>query len=202
MKNLLFVTAFIFWGAGFAQEKKLLNEQFSDNSGNWPSIKTAVSSAAVNTARGVYILRYKDVVNNLAVMKDIGVDAKRDFKFEAKFYKEKGVKNYGYGIIWGGRPDNYYSVLIAGTGYYCYGKVVDGVWTDITDWVHSPVISQGNKSYNSVAVSKIGGTYYFDINNNRVATIQAEGVFGNQVGFNVNNKQTILVDWATFTYLN
>jgi hypothetical protein len=201
MKNLLCITGFIFCFVAFGQEKTVMNEQFSDNSGGWPGVKTAVSSAAVNGGRGMYILRYKESVDNFTVMKDIGLDTKRDFKFEARLYKEKGVKNYGYGLTWGGRSDNYYSFLISGTGYYCYGKVVDGAWVDITDWVYSTTISQGNKSYNTVAVRKVDGHYDFEINNNVVATIAADTFFGNLIGFNVNNAQTILVDWTTFSYL-
>jgi len=69
-------------------------------------------------------------------------------------------------------------------------------------WIYSEQIIQGNKKYNTIAVSKIGNTYHFEINSVKVATSTVQPFFGNKIGFNVNNKQTVLVDWITVEYLN
>jgi hypothetical protein len=192
--------------AFFAQNTVVLYDDFKDNANGWQEGRTAVSIVEVNKQRRMYVIKHTSKVKTEAwtAWKAIEIDENRDFAITASLYKESGVKNYGYGLLWGGKEQNYYSFLISPGGYYSIGKVVDGKWQNITNtsWISTPTVVRGNKAFNKLAVLKIDGKYYFEINGIRVATAPIGPFFGNYVGFNINNKQKILVDWIKVEYLN
>jgi hypothetical protein len=189
-----------------AQNTVVLYDQFKDNTNGWQEGRTAVSIVEINKQRRMYVIKHTSKVRTEAwtAWTTIPLDESRDFAITAMLYKESGVKNYGYGLLWGGKEQNYYSFLISPGGFYSIGQVVDGKWQNIThkSWIETPTVARGNKAFNKLAVLKIDGKYYFEINGNRVATAPIGPFYGNFVGFNVNNKQKILVDWIKVEYLN
>lgn len=194
------------FGSSVLAQNVILFDEFKDNSNNWQQGKTAISDVRIIPGREMYMVNHKSKVTTEAwtAWTDVTIDEKRDFKISALLYKEGGVKNYGYGLLWGGREKNFYSFLVSPGGYYCVGKVVDGIWQDITPdgWIKSTLVEQGRKGSNRLALSKIGETYHFEINGQKVATMKCGPFYGNKLGFNVNNKQKIMIDWIKVEYLN
>jgi len=204
MKVFLFIFIIAHLSFSFSQNDVILFDEFNNNSNAWQEGKTGLANVDVSDARGLYIIDYKLKYDAWTAWKDLEINEKKDFEIEAKFYKDKGVKNYGYGILWGGTDDNYYSCMITGNGFVCVGKVANGIWEDITPdgWIKTPAVNEGNNKYNSITVRKLGDIYEFDVNSNKVVRIKCGPFFGNKIGFNVNNKQRILVDWIRVKYLN
>jgi len=188
-----------------SQKQEILYDDFVDNRNHWQEGKTAVSDVKVDAARGMYQIKHKSKVTTEAwtAWTDVIINESKNFKITAQFYKETGVTNYGYGILWGGMEKNYYSFLVSPGGYYCVGKVVDGDWQDITPegWYASETVTQGRHAFNKLTLSKIGDTYHFEVNDHKVATMKCGPFFGNKLGFNVNNKQKIMVDWIRVEYI-
>jgi len=206
MKNrFLFLTSALLVTAFQSNAQTLVFEdEFKDNKNNWPQAKTANSDIRIIPGREMYMVKYnlKNTDEACTSWIDLNINENKNFRISALLYKEGGVKNYGYGLIWGGKEDNFYSFLVSPGGFYSIGKVVDGIWQDLTtDWMPSDAVEQGRKGYNKLSLSKIGDTYHFEINNQKVATMKMGPFFGNKIGFNVNNKQKILVDWIKVEYL-
>jgi hypothetical protein len=196
-------TLFIQCGTIYSQTV-VFEDNFKDNKNHWPQAKTTYSDIRLNPGREMYMIKYKlkETADACTSWIDVDLDEDKNFRISALLYKEGGVKNYGYGLLWGGTEDNYYSFLVSPGGFYSIGKVVDGIWQDLTpDWVPCDAVEQGRKGHNKLALSKIGDTYHFEINNQKVATMKMGPFFGNKIGFNVNNKQKIMVDWIKVEYL-
>lgn len=204
MKTSLFILLVLCAGS-LAQAQVILHDEFNDNSNHWQEGVTAVSDVKVDTRRSMYHIEHKSKVSTEAWTAWTEVDLKesKNFRITAQLYKEKGVKNYGYGLLWGGEENNYYSFLVSPGGFYCVGKVVNGDWQDITPegWIETATVSCGNHAFNKLTLSKIGETYHFEINDLKVATMKCGPFFGNKLGFNVNNKQRIMVDWIKVEYI-
>ena len=185
------------------QVSVLLDENFSTDELPWYISKSDIGQSKINTGRGVYIINHKRKSSTLPAYYSLKIDEKRNFKISANLYKDKGVNNYGYGLLWGGKSKNYYSFMISATGYFLVGKVEEGVWQDLLPdgWISSDAIKKGKNKFNKLAVSKIDGRYHFEINGYEVATIPLGNFYGDWVGFNVNNKQKILADWIKVEYL-
>lgn len=192
----------------YAQEKIIFFDDFKTNSNNWIEEETSISKSKVNTNRRMYVLeyKYKNTIDAFTSWKEIDLDENKDFSISALLYKENGVKNYGYGLVWGAQKENFYSFLVSPQGSFCIGKVIDGKWNNITTgnkgWVKSGAVVKGKRAFNKLTISKLGQKLYFEVNGIKVATMDAEPFFGKNIGFNVNNKQKILVDWIKITYLN
>lgn len=187
------------------QAEILLDYNF-DNTSNlypWSTTKSKTEFARINTGRGVYIIHHKKKSGTLPATMPLKIDEHRDFKISAQIYKDKGVLDYGFGLLWGGKLKNYYSFMISATGYFIVGKVENGIWQNLVPngWIASDAIKQGNSKYNTLALSKIGDRYHFEINGYEVATMPLGNFYGDWVGFNVNNKQRILADWIKVEYL-
>jgi hypothetical protein len=192
----------------FSQETVIFHDDFKTNSNGWKEEETFNSKLKVNTQRRMYVLDYKlkDSKDAFTSWKEIEIDETKDFSISALLYKETGVKNFGYGIVWGAKKDNFYSFLVSPQGSFCIGKVIDGKWNNITTgkkgWVNSGSVAKGRRAFNKLTMSKIGTKFHFEVNGIKVATMDAEPFFGKNIGFNVNNKQKILVDWIKVSYLN
>lgn len=206
MKNLsLFLASTALFGIFQLQAQTVIFEDdFKDNKNNWPQAQTANSDIRLIPGREMYMIKYdlKNTDEACTSWIDFNLNENKNFRISALLYKEGGVTNYGYGLIWGGKEKNFYSFLVSPGGFYSIGKVVDGIWQDLTpDWVACDAVEQGRKGHNKLALSKIGDTYHFEINNRKVATMKIGPFFGNKIGFNVNNKQKIMVDWIKVEYL-
>lgn len=206
-KSFVILLGLLFLLSGRAAAQTVVFEdEFKNNQNNWQEGKTAVSNVRVVPGREMYQVQHKSkaAYDAWTAWTSVDIDEQKNFRITALLYKEGGVKNYGYGILWGGEIDNYYSFLVSPGGFYCVGKVVDGDWQDLTPggWIQSGIVNQGRKAFNKLAVSKIGNTYHFAINDREIATMKCGPFFGNKIGFNVNNKQKIMVDWIKVEYLN
>ncbi|MBI3135609.1 MAG: hypothetical protein HYZ14_13105 [Bacteroidetes bacterium] len=204
MRSSFFILL-LFIAGNLVQAQVILHDEFNDNSNHWQQGVTAVSDVKVDTRRSMYHIEHKSKVSTDAwtVWTEVDLNESKNFRITAQLYKEKGVKNYGYGLLWGGTENNYYSFLVSPGGFYCVGKVVDGDWQDITPegWIETSTVSCGNHAFNKLTISKIGDTYHFEVNDLKVATMKCGPFFGNKLGFNVNNKQRIMVDWIKVEYI-
>jgi hypothetical protein len=208
--NLILFVIVIFFNSIslFSQETVIFHDDFKSNDKGWLEEETSISKLNVNTNRRMYVLeyKYKNTKDAFTSWKEIEIDESRDYSISALLYKEKGVKDYGYGIIWGAKKENFYSFLVSPQGSFCIGKVIEGKWNNITTgkkgWVNSGAVAKGRRAFNKLTMSKIGNKFHFEINGIKVATMDSEPFFGKNIGFNVNNKQKILIDWIKVSYLN
>lgn len=182
----------------------LLDDSFKDNSNIWNEWDRQVSKMDVVEKRDQYVLKHNRKKGILVSHINVDLNQKRDFKIEALIYKQGGTKHSGYGILWGGKDDyNFYSFLVTGDGVYMFGKVDNNVWKSSTgDWKDNSAIQHGRKAFNKFTVLKKGSQYTLSINDTPVAKVPFEPFFGNRVGFNVNRKQKVLVEYIRVEYLN
>lgn len=200
--SVVFVLSVIFDLTG---QTVLFYDDFKNNANNWQEIKTATKDVRIIPGREMYQIKHNSKITTevCTAWTDVDLDENKDFRISALLYKEGGVTNYGYGLLWGGTTDNYYSFLVSPGGYYCVGKVVNGIWQDITPdgWIECGAVEQGRKGNNKLVITKKGDMYNFAINNNDIARMKCGPFFGKKIGFNINNKQKIMVDWIKVEYL-
>lgn len=201
--KMLFFSCLLLAQLPLLAKEVIFEDDFSTNSNHWPEGKTPIGSSKVNTGRGMYVIKHKEKSSTMTVMINLNLDESRDYQIEAMFYKEKGIKDRGYGFAWGGDGSNYYSAMVAATGYFIYGKVVDESWQDISPngWIYSDAVEQGQKGFNKITIRKVKNLYNFEVNDVKIVSIVCSEFFGNKFGFNVNFNQTILVDWVKVEYL-
>jgi hypothetical protein len=102
--NAILFVVFIFFNSIslFSQETVIFHNDFKNNDKGWLEDETSISKLKVNTNRRMYVLeyKYKNTKDAFTSWKEIEIDESRDYSISALLYKEKGVKDYGYGIIW------------------------------------------------------------------------------------------------------
>lgn len=176
------------------QEVIIFEDSFNDNTNNWGEINTRQTK--IKISNGKYLFSHRANKDpTYATWKSIDFTGYEDFIIEANIKKIDGVNNYGYGILWGGSDmiKNHFRFEIAGIGQYIYGKVVNGVFSEIITWKESPHINK-YKSANRLSIRKRGNYLEFYINGNLVDRANFERFMGKNTGFIIEKKQTIEIE--------
>ncbi len=192
-KKLLVAFCLFYTLFAFAKPKTLLNETFSDNQNDW-----AISSNAANGSQlvdGHYVLDNSNESNIFNATLPVSLDPFMDYSIETSIKQTKGVENFGYGLIFGGKDaSNFFAFTVTGSGYYLVYFYNKGHIKKLTEWQESSAINTtGN--YNVLKISKTKGVVYFYINGTQVFSMQGRNYYSNHYGFILNNKMTIAADF-------
>ncbi|WP_020532904.1 TIR domain-containing protein [Flexithrix dorotheae] len=131
---------------------------------------------------------------------EIDLDESRDFEIEMKIKYLKGKKNNSLDLVWGKSDDEKYTFGFSANGYYVIRGFLEEEWQDFKEWTKSDIVS-GNE-YNKLTVRKIGGNYYFFLNETYVHSMPFKALPGKRTGANVLANTAMAVDDFKVSYLN
>lgn len=179
--------------------KTILFEGFNNKNNNWSEINSADNYASIQN--GDYIIERKKSSGGYAPTINKYIDTKRNFRITAQIKHISGVKNNGFGIVFGRKDtDNQNQFFISSDGSYIINKTVNGKRTYIKNWTASSHIKTGYGSYNYLKVQKEGSKYKFYINSKLVYTSYSTKFYGNRVGFIVYDKIKFSVGYLSIAY--
>ncbi len=194
MKPLVSVILFsaITIAANSQSSSHLVQEDFSDNSRNW-AINTT-GDAIYTVSNGKYVMENSDDKARWSGL-HVKLDPYSDYIIAATTTHTSGVKNTGYGILFGCKDnDNYYVFDIAPTGYYRLYTKINGEFTYPINWTKSSSIKTENYQDNIIKVQRYNSTWYFYVNGDQVGSYAAKGFIGDIIGFIKLGNQRIEFD--------
>lgn len=201
MKNLsIFITLFCIIISSFSPAQSQCRMVYiNDFNGEDYSLKE--KAASYNMENGyLYIegLKKRKWVLNLYIME---VDETKDFEIEASITKVTTAKKNGYGIIFGYLDQkNYFTYSINDKGEFAFIKVMNGEIEKIIPLTESEYINTGVGSTNNLRIIKEGEELKFYSNGHHLATKPSQRFFGNMLGFNLQRKQKIAIDYLKVFY--
>ncbi|QTD37904.1 caspase family protein [Polaribacter batillariae] len=180
--------------------KTILYDSFYSNTNHW-----AVSSdnnVVLEINNGKYYFEYKGQ-KGFTTTKTLDLDTQKDFKIETSIQKISGIKNNGFGIIFGRKDGgNQFQFLITSSGSFAVDKYANNKLQTLQDWKASSAIKKENFSTNTIKLEKRGNDYVFFINNTEVYRAYNLNFPGNRYGFAVFQPQKIAIDYLNIAYLN
>jgi len=183
------------------QSKTILFEGFNNNNNNWSHKDDA--NATFKVSGGNYILEHKSVTSTWSSTIEKKFDTSRDFRISAQIKKVNGVLNHGYGLVFGRKDTkNRNSFLVSGNGSYTIIKYENNQSTIVKKWTKSSHIKTGSGVFNTLTVRKKGSKTEYLINSKIVYTSYTTKIYGYQIGFSANNKQTVSIAYLSMAYLD
>ncbi len=199
MLKKIFLTSLLFlcFSGIEAQYDIYFYEDFNSNKRNWSIKNTADVQTFIKD--GYYQIEHKRTSASYNFWREFNIANDKEFYIETKIKHLNGVKDWGYGIVWGAASwKNSYNFLIAETGYYSIGKYKNGSWTELKKWTKSTAIKQGE--YNKLAIRYKFNKLDFYINGQKVASLNYLAFYGNYIGFILYHNMTVSVDYLKVNY--
>ncbi|WKD86545.1 hypothetical protein KCTC32516_01921 [Polaribacter huanghezhanensis] len=179
----------------------ILNDDFSSNKNSWA--ESSDSSSKLEVRNGKYYFEHKRDSGGWSSTKVIDINTSKDFEIEAKFLKISGIKNNGYGFVFGRKDgNNQFVFTVTANGSYSIDQYVDGKYTAIKDWTKSSYINTGNNAYNTLKIKKERGFIKFYVNDRYLTLYTHKPFMGNRFGFIAYNDQSIAIDDLNIKYIN
>lgn len=179
----------------------VMNEDFTSNKNNWA--ESSDGSAILEVKNNRYYFEHKRTSGGWSSTKVIDIDETKDFEIESRFLKISGIKNNGYGFVFGRKDgNNQFVFTITANGSYSIDQYKDGKYTAIKDWTKSSYIKTGNYAYNTLKIKKERGFIKFYVNDNYLTLYTHKPFMGNRLGFVVYNNQKIAVNNLSVKYIN
>ncbi len=175
-----------------AQSTLIFSDEFEDNRWDWPVFSHEKAEGRFNYGR--YQFEHKRESGSWSAYERINIDESKPWKIEVSMGHLKGVDNYGYSLLFGKGDEGQYQFALSGNGYFFIGKTVDGNYSDILDWVENKSLIKGSGELNKVEVLGANGRWEFKVNGQRVHEMAAQPFYGNAIGFNVSNAQSMTID--------
>ena len=150
-----------------------------------------------------YILtqKYGGVVFEAA---SIPLDNKRNYSIETEVVHLSGTDQFPMGLVFASkdRNDNYYFAISA-NGNFIFVQRQQGIYSQaIINWTFSDAIVPGANRPNKLRIEKRNDTLTFKINGQQVGQIFMVPPMGNQIGFYMENAQSVAFDYLTINYLD
>ncbi len=191
------------WPIDLTKLKSLENQEivfedgFKKERSNWFQINDDKSEFTLKDQR--YFLTHKYKTQSTISYYPVGIDEQNDFSMTTRITKLSGTDDNGASWMWG-RADysNYYKFSIAGKGYFRIAKKNNGRWIDFVPWTYSRHIRKKN-STNDLKIEKTGQQLQFFINAQPVAILPYEHMFGDQIGFELDQNISIAIDKVIIT---
>lgn len=178
----------------------LFFDEFANNDNNWAIGSTKDYSMSVSS--GKYYFEHKRKTGGWSTSLEKYIDETKDYEIETKILKISGIKNNGFGIMWGRKSSgNTLEFDIASNGLYSVDRSANSNRSKLIDWTSSSYIKQGNYSYNILKIRKQDGVIKFYINGNYVNQISNKTFLGNRIGFIIYDNQKIAIDYLKVRYL-
>jgi len=92
---------------------------------------------------------------------------------------DERAKNYGFGIQFGYKEDEYYTFSISPDGHYKLSHWDGSEWNSLIPWTKTNFIKNG---FNNLKVSCLGKNIYAYLNNNLVVNTKIDSFSGGKVG--------------------
>jgi tetratricopeptide (TPR) repeat protein len=170
-----------------------IEEDFSDNSRDWPLKNNAEGVLAVRNGR-YHFSRKEDGGYWLCLQESITAPEESDFNIRCTARHVSGVLNYAYGLTFGAKDgDDYFEFEIAAHGVYQFSKVTGGRTRKLVEWTKSDAINKGN-AVNQIEVQKRGARARLLINGQKVREVPCFDFPGQCVGLEVAGRQAIEFD--------
>ncbi|WP_298883835.1 caspase family protein [uncultured Polaribacter sp.] len=180
--------------------KTILYDSFYSNKNGWAIADEDLTKLEIKNSK--YYFQYTGN-KGWTTTKGFDFDATRDFKVEASIQKISGIKNNGFGIVFGRQDgDNQHQFLINALGSYSIDKYENGKLNTLVEWTKSSAIKKENYSTNLLKMEKRGSKFYYYINNSLVYTGSYMKVYGKRYGFSIFDPQKIAVDHIYISYLD
>jgi hypothetical protein len=179
----------------------ILNDDFSSKKNAW--VESSTDDAELKLRNGKYYFNHKRTSGGWTSTNVVKIDTNKDFEIESKFLKIDGIKNNGYGFVFGRKDsENQFVFTVSANGSYSIDQYVDGKYTAIKDWTKSSYIKTGNNSYNTLKIKKERGFIKFYVNDRYLTLYTHKPFMGNRFGFVVYNKQRVAIDDLSIKYIN
>jgi outer membrane protein OmpA-like peptidoglycan-associated protein len=175
-----------------AQTIEGFEDDFIDNSG-WTESDGINSYCKVEN--GQYIIEHKRKNMSWLYTKSLYLNPDKDFYIESKMTQLSGVDNDGYGIIFGmSGIENYYSFVITSDGKYKLYGYNNGEYFSPKEWTKGDAINK-KKAANILGIKKSGREISFFVNGKLLFSQAFHPLFGLSVGFVLNRKMKVAVDY-------
>ncbi len=179
----------------------ILNDDFTSNKNNWAESNS--NDAVLEVKNNRYYFEHKRTSGGWSSTKSIDIDENKEFEIEAQFLKIGGIKNNGYGFVFGRKDgNNQFVFTITANGSYSIDQYVDGKYTAIKEWTKSSYIKKGEYAYNTLKIKKERGFIKFYVNDRYLTLYTHKPFMGKRLGFVVYNDQKIAINNLNIKYIN
>ncbi|MBN2756818.1 MAG: hypothetical protein JXR51_06530 [Bacteroidales bacterium] len=194
------IFSLIFCFESKAQNKVILNEEFSNNDNNWTINSDPTHIFDINNHK--YIIEGKE--EQRAFITTISIENySPNFIITTEFTKISGFDNNGYGIVFGSKDENnQFEFIVSGNGQFKIIEWNNGKAVELVPWSFSSSIDKWDLSKNLLSIENSDSLWKFFINNNYVARVNEKSFLGNKIGFIVNEKIKCEINFLKITSLD
>lgn len=172
----------------------MYEEQFNDNENKWEVFDSPTASAQISG--GEYFIESKRQAGSYIVLHFHDFPHDTDFTVETAVTTVMRSGSYSYGYVFGALDIlNNYSFQVVDNQRFSIRKDSDGVSRELYEGNIS-ALNIEPRSQTRLRIVKQGKDLSFFINGNLVHTVSDISFFGNKVGFIVQGKAKIAVDWT------
>ncbi|MGH2552425.1 MAG: hypothetical protein ACRDEB_01845, partial [Chitinophagaceae bacterium] len=175
---VLFLYMLIYW-ASTAQQKEILNEDFSSNKNKW--LTGEITNLSAKVENGKYII---DNNSNRSISPQIlaALDSTKDFEISINITQVSGKNDGVSGLIFGSNTYRLFCFFIRPSGEYGLFETNNNKVESIITLTESPYINKGMDVTNRLKLSKSGKVWKFYINDSLVRHKPALRLYGPFVG--------------------
>ncbi len=180
------------------EKTALFFDDFDDNRYEW-GLGEAKNDWLEKIADGS--LHFQSFDNNAKEdLVNFELDQTKDFEIETAIRFVQGDSLKFFGLQWGKSEDfnNQYDFLISGNNYVTIDKY-SGEFFDYLPPTTSEYLRRDH--INKLTIRKLNTNYYFFINEQLIYTMPFKPFFGNNIGFQVSENSSILVDYLKISEL-
>ncbi len=177
-----------------ADEIMSYEEQFNDNTGGWEIFNLTMASARIEG--GYYYIENKSEAGELFILHHSDFPLGREFIIETSIKTVKASDNHSYGFVIGAKDaSNSYVFQIIADDAYAIIKFQKGNPKELSGGKMRRRVFQKN-SFNTFKLEKLGKKIRFYLNNFYIDEISDITLFGKRVGFYVEGKSEIAIDYT------
>jgi hypothetical protein len=151
-------------------------DDFSDSFGGWDDAFDTYTTKQYGNNRYQIEISTDNLIAWGLANRDVA-----DFELEVEARQEDGGESNSYGLLFRLQDrENFYRFDISGDGFYLLSKFLDGQWTTLVDWTHSPHINQDT---NLLKVSAFGPNITVWANGQPLASATDDSLSQGNFGF-------------------
>lgn len=189
--GLLFLSLFTCALGLLAQERVILQDDFTANVNGWVEVADARAQASIGG--GQFKMEHRRAEGVQVFLADpLPLDLAQDFEVSTQLVQNLGGQNDGYGLVCGATDENnYISFTINAAGQYRIIQYKGGNLTELRAFTQakSPIQPVGKK--NRLGVRKKSSLLSFYLNDRFVYSMPYQGYGGARVGYVLYNKMEI-----------
>jgi len=194
------IVFFIITGGASRAQTAIYHDSFIPGQTQWENFTSGNASGSIDA--GKYLLTQKSNGNAFRTL-GITIETNKNYSIETEVVHVSGTSEFSMGLVFASkdRYDNYYFAISA-SGSYTLRQRQQGFLTPIIDWTYSPLIKTADGLPNKLRIEKSDGLLKMYINDQLVSQLSMPLPMGNQIGFCVENAQSVAFDYLTVNYLN